>query len=172
VKANSFEVKTISKYDRFLKYNIVINPVDKNIEAVIKRERSDYGKNIRRRVLKELGLKREDWFKGVIIAYDGGSALYTTDYLGFDELNSVEPIVMKEEITIEDLQNLDGEPTRSGKSSIYNKGVKKQIIGGVELWSGWFSSVRPGQGNLFINVNPTFTTFYQPLDLDEFFSNI
>jgi eukaryotic translation initiation factor 2C len=223
VKANSFEVKTISKYDRFFKYNIEINPIDKNIEAVIKRERSDYGKNIRRRVLKELGLKMEDWFKGVVIAYDGGSALYTTDYLGFDDLNSAEPIVMKEEIIIEDLQNLDGEPTRydvtisrldidikltqledyikgeefewdffsdeafnvlnalihkigaenqsyiqSGKSSIYNKGVRKKIIGGVELWSGWFSTVRPGQGNLFINVNPTFTTFYQPLNLDEF----
>src|ERR1051325_1594009 len=87
VKVNSFEVTKISKYDEFLKYTVEINPVDvdKNIEADIKRERSDYGKNVRRRVLKELGLQKEEWFKGVVIAYDGGSILYTTDRLGFDK---------------------------------------------------------------------------------------
>ncbi|CAB4433606.1 unnamed protein product [Rhizophagus irregularis] len=245
VKVNSFEVTTISKYDKFLKYNIEIDPADKNIEAVvnpiyknteaavnptdknidsaIKRERSDYGKNIRRRVLKEIGLKYEDWFQGVVIAYDGGSALYTTDYLGFEDLNDSNPTVKEVEINIKDIQNLDGDSTRykvkinrldavikltqlekyikgeefeweffsdeafnvlnalihkvgteseryiqSGKSSIYDKGKKKIINGGVELWAGWFSTVRPGQGSLFINVNPTFTTFYQPLNLDDF----
>ncbi|GES77892.1 piwi domain-containing protein [Rhizophagus clarus] len=46
--------------------------------------------------------------------------------------------------------------------------MKKKISNGVELWFGWFSTVRPGQGSLFVNVNPTFTTFYQPLSLDAF----
>ncbi|CAB5215388.1 unnamed protein product [Rhizophagus irregularis] len=224
VKANSFEVTTISKYDKFLKYNIEINPIDKVIENDIKREISDYGKNIRRRVLKEFCFKNEDWFQGVVIAYDGGSALYTTDYLGFDELDFSNPTVKEVEIKIKDIQNLDdGDSTRykvkinrldtvieltqlekyingeefewdffsdeafnvlnalihkvgtesesyiqSGKSSIYDKGNKKIINGGVEFWTGWFSTVRPGQGSLFINVNPTITTFYQPLNLDDF----
>ncbi|CAB4376592.1 unnamed protein product [Rhizophagus irregularis] len=157
-------------------------------------------------------------------AYDGGSALYTTDYLGFDELDFSNPTVKEVEIKIKDIQNLDdGDSTRYkvkinrldtvieltqlvkyikgeefewnffsdeafnvlnalihkvgtesesyiqfGKSSIYDKGNKKIIIGGVEFWTGWFSTVRPGQGSLFINVNPTITTFYQPLNLDDF----
>ncbi|PKB92461.1 hypothetical protein RhiirA5_444584, partial [Rhizophagus irregularis] len=165
-----------------------------------------------------------DWFQGVVIAYDGGSALYTTDYLGFDELDFSNPTVKEVEIKIKDIQNLDdGDSTRykvkinrldtvieltqlekyingeefewdffsdeafnvlnalihkvgtesesyiqSGKSSIYDKGNKKIINGGVEFWTGWFSTVRPGQGSLFINVNPTITTFYQPLNLDDF----
>jgi eukaryotic translation initiation factor 2C len=222
VKVNSFEVTEISEYDKFLKYNIEINPVDKDIEADVKRERSDYGKSIRRRVLKELGLEMEDWFQGVVYVYDGGSTLYTTGYLGFDKVEDVKPVV-KTEISLVDFKNLDGEPTRyvviinrldtvieltqlkkyisgeefdweffsdeafnvlnslihkvgeenekyiqSGKSSIYDKGNKKKISGGVELWLGWFSTVRPGTGSLFVNVNPTFTTFYQPLNLDEF----
>ncbi|PKY51985.1 hypothetical protein RhiirA4_407927, partial [Rhizophagus irregularis] len=159
----------------------------------------------------------EDWFQGVVYAYDGGSTLYTTSYLGFDKAKDVKAVV-KEEISIANLQNLDGEPTRykviinrldtiieltqinkyingeefeweffsdeafnvlnslihkvgmenekyiqSGNSSIYNKENKKNINGGVELCLGWFSTVRPGQGSLFINVNPTYTTFYQPL---------
>ncbi|PKC00949.1 hypothetical protein RhiirA5_354755, partial [Rhizophagus irregularis] len=134
VKVNSFEVTTISKYDKFLKYNIEIDPADKNIEAVvnpiyknteaavnptdkniesaIKRERSDYGKNIRRRVLKEIGLKYEDWFQGVVIAYDGGSSLYTTDYLGFEDLNDSNPTVKEVEINIKDIQNIDGDSSR------------------------------------------------------------
>src|SRR3954454_2151710 len=76
VKANSFEVTSkILKYNQFLKYTLEIKPVDagKNIEADVKRERSDYGKSIRRRVLKELGLKKEEWFQDVVIAYDGGT---------------------------------------------------------------------------------------------------
>ena len=188
VKANSFEVTgKISKYDRFFKYTLEIKPVDtgKNIEADIKRERSDYGKNIRRRVLKELGLKKEEWFKDVVIAYDGGSALYTTDHLGFDKETDANP-VETEDIDLNDFQDLDGEPTRyrvlinrtctiielnqlekyisgeefewdffsdeglnvlnalihqkaaenytqSGNSSIYDKGNKKKIFGGIEL---------------------------------------
>jgi eukaryotic translation initiation factor 2C len=226
VKANSFKVTSkISKYDRFHKYTLEIKPVDtgKNIEADIKRERSDYGKNIRRRVLKELGLKKEEWFKDVVIAYDGGTALYTTNRLGFDK--ETDATEVKEEISLNDFQDLDGKPTRysvtisrtdttdtdgieltklekyvsgeefewdffsdeglnvlnalihqtaaekyiqSGSSSIYDKSKKKKIFGGIELWSGWFSTVRPGQGSLFVNVNPTYTTFYQPLKLDEF----
>ncbi|CAB4436040.1 unnamed protein product [Rhizophagus irregularis] len=222
VKVNSFEVTNISKYNKFFKYNIEINPIDKDIEVDVKRERSDYGKSIRRRVLKELSFEMEDWFQGVVYAYDGGSTLYTTSYLGFDKAKDVKAVV-KEEISIANLQNLDGEPTRykviinrldtiieltqinkyingeefeweffsdeafnvlnslihkvgmenekyiqSGNSSIYNKENKKNINGGVELCLGWFSTVRPGQGSLFINVNPTYTTFYQPLNLEEF----
>ncbi|GBC02151.1 hypothetical protein RclHR1_04480015 [Rhizophagus clarus] len=221
VKANSFEVTKISKYDEFLKYILEIKSinVDKDIEADIKRERSDYGKSIRRKVLKELGLKKENWFQNVVIAYDGGTTLFTTDRLGFDKEIEIKPVV-KENITLKNLQNLNGEPTqysvqisrtdtvikfaqlekyisgeefewdffsddaldvlnalihqraaekyiKSGKSSIY-KGSKAKITGGIELWSGWFSTIRPGQESLFVNVNPTFTTFYQPLKLDEF----
>ncbi|RIA91525.1 Piwi domain-containing protein [Glomus cerebriforme] len=220
VKANSFEVTKISKYDEFLKYNIEIKPMDagKNANVEVKRERSDYEKCIRRRVLKELGLIKEDWFQGVVIAYDGGTTLYTTSRLGFNRVNDD---ATEEIICLDDIQNLDGEPTQykvkinrtdtiikltqlekyisgeefewdffnddaldvfnalihqvaaenytqSGKSSIYNKGKKSKIPGGLELWSGWFSTVRPGQGSLFVNVNPTYTTFYQPLRLDEF----
>ncbi|GBB88479.1 hypothetical protein RclHR1_01500009 [Rhizophagus clarus] len=219
VKANSFEVLEISKYDKFFKYNIEINPLGRNIESDVKRERSDYGKSTRRKVLKKLCLKMENWFQGVVYAYDGGTILYTTGYLGFDKDDTKSTV--KEEISLVDFQNLDDEPTRyniiinrsdtvvkltqlkkyisgeefkwdfcsdeafnvlnalihkvgsesytqSGKSSIYNKEIKKIIRGGVELWSGWFSTVRPGQGSLFINVNPTFSAFYQSLNLDDF----
>jgi eukaryotic translation initiation factor 2C len=221
VKANSFEVTKISKYDEFLKYTLEIKPIDadKNIKADIKRERSDYGKSIRRRVLKELGLKKEDWFQNVVIAYDGGTTLFTTGRLGFDKETETKSVV--ENIILKDLHNLNGDSTqynvqisrtdtvikltqlekyisgeefewdffsddaldvlnalihqraaekfiKSGKSSIYNRGNKAKITGGIELWSGWFSTVRPGQESLFVNVNPTFTTFYQPLRLDEF----
>ncbi|CAB4394807.1 unnamed protein product [Rhizophagus irregularis] len=222
VKANSFEVTKISKYDEFLKYTLEIKPIDaeKNIEADIKRERSDYGKSIRRRILKELSLKKGEWFQNVVIAYDGGTTLFTTDRLGFDKETETKPVVI-EIIILKDLHNINGKSTqysvqisrtdtvikltqlekyisgeefewdffsddsldvlnalihqragekfiKSGKSSIYNKGNKTKITGGIELWSGWFSTVRPGQESLFVNVNPTFTTFYQPLRLDEF----
>ncbi|GBB83836.1 hypothetical protein RclHR1_01050010 [Rhizophagus clarus] len=214
VKANFFEVNTISKFEEFFKYNIEINSTDnieKEVESEVKRERSDYEKNIRRKVLKKISLKK---FQDIIFAYDGGSTLYTTKNLEFNELNDAKPI----EIVVEELQNtkydvtisrsdavikltqlkeyIKGEKfkwdffsdeafnvlnslihkigaesqsyTQSGKSSIYNKELKKIIKGGIELWPGWFSAVRPGQGSLFINVNPTFSAFYQSSNLDDF----
>ncbi|CAB4394808.1 unnamed protein product [Rhizophagus irregularis] len=113
VKANSFEVTKISKYDEFLKYTLEIKPIDaeKNIEADIKRERSDYGKSIRRRILKELSLKKGEWFQNVVIAYDGGTTLFTTDRLGFDKETETKPVVI-EIIILKDLHNINGKSTQ------------------------------------------------------------
>lgn len=42
--------------------------------------------------------------------------------------------------------------TQFGEST-YLPSTRKSLGGGVELWMGWFESVRPGQGNLIYNIN-------------------
>ncbi|CAG8473883.1 8152_t:CDS:10 [Acaulospora morrowiae] len=56
--------------------------------------------------------------------------------------------------------------TQFGEST-YLPSTRKSLGGGVELWMGWFESVRPGQDSYFINVNTTYTVFYEPLDLSQ-----
>ncbi|CAG8485886.1 15886_t:CDS:10 [Acaulospora colombiana] len=50
--------------------------------------------------------------------------------------------------------------TQFGEST-YLPSTRKSLGGGVELWMGWFESVRPGQDSYFINVNTTYTVFYE-----------
>ncbi|CAG8560251.1 68_t:CDS:2 [Paraglomus occultum] len=53
--------------------------------------------------------------------------------------------------------------------SIFVPENRSQLGGGVDLWQGIFASVRPGEGGgkgkLFANVNVTYTTVYEPVDL-------
>ncbi|RHZ45603.1 hypothetical protein Glove_668g20 [Diversispora epigaea] len=51
--------------------------------------------------------------------------------------------------------------TQFGEST-YLPSTRKTLGGGVELWMGWFESVRPGQDSYFVNVNTTYTVFYEP----------
>ncbi|CAG8551942.1 6477_t:CDS:10, partial [Dentiscutata heterogama] len=51
--------------------------------------------------------------------------------------------------------------TQFGEST-YLPSTRKSLGGGVELWMGWFESVRPGQDSYFVNVNTTYTVFYEP----------
>ncbi|CAI2172161.1 19284_t:CDS:10 [Funneliformis geosporum] len=51
--------------------------------------------------------------------------------------------------------------TQFGEST-YLPSTRKPLGGGVELWMGWFESVRPGQDSYFVNVNTTYTVFYEP----------
>ncbi|CAG8454485.1 1458_t:CDS:2, partial [Cetraspora pellucida] len=50
--------------------------------------------------------------------------------------------------------------TQFGEST-YLPSTRKSLGGGVELWMGWFESVRPGQDSYFVNVNTTYTVFYE-----------
>ncbi|CAG8548344.1 27881_t:CDS:10 [Dentiscutata erythropus] len=51
--------------------------------------------------------------------------------------------------------------TQFGEST-YLPSTRRSLGGGVELWMGWFESVRPGQDSYFVNVNTTYTVFYEP----------
>ncbi|CAG8588386.1 1538_t:CDS:10 [Diversispora eburnea] len=51
--------------------------------------------------------------------------------------------------------------TQFGEST-YLPSTRESLGGGVELWMGWFESVRPGQDSYFVNVNTTYTVFYEP----------
>ncbi|CAG8605512.1 7846_t:CDS:2 [Ambispora gerdemannii] len=44
----------------------------------------------------------------------------------------------------------------------------KSLGGGLELWGGFFESVRPGQNALFVNMNLTHSVFYEKKDLVTF----
>lgn len=46
--------------------------------------------------------------------------------------------------------------------SLYNNDSAQRISGGLEVWKGYFMSIRPGAGRLLLNVDTTATAFYAP----------
>ena len=46
--------------------------------------------------------------------------------------------------------------------SLYNGENSQRISGGLEVWKGYFMSIRPGAGRLLLNVDTTVTAFYAP----------
>ena len=46
--------------------------------------------------------------------------------------------------------------------SLYNNDNAQRISGGLEVWKGYFMSIRPGAGRLLLNVDTTATTFFAP----------
>ena len=46
--------------------------------------------------------------------------------------------------------------------SLYNNENAQRISGGLEVWKGYFMSIRPGAGRLLLNVDTTATAFYAP----------
>ena len=46
--------------------------------------------------------------------------------------------------------------------SLYNGENAQRISGGLEVWKGYFMSIRPGAGRLLLNVDTTATAFYAP----------
>ncbi|CAG8570109.1 4314_t:CDS:2 [Paraglomus brasilianum] len=51
--------------------------------------------------------------------------------------------------------------------SIFDPGTKELLGGGVELWQGFFSSARSGDGKVYLNVNVNHMTAYEPVSLEE-----
>ncbi|CAG8555886.1 9743_t:CDS:2 [Ambispora leptoticha] len=54
------------------------------------------------------------------------------------------------------------------KDLILDPNTRKSLGGGMELWAGFFESVRPGQKSFFVNVNRTHSVFYEKKDLVKF----
>ena len=48
--------------------------------------------------------------------------------------------------------------------SLYNEEGATRISGGLEVWKGYFQSIRPGSGRLLLNVDTTATAFYSASD--------
>ncbi|CAG8487469.1 10123_t:CDS:2 [Ambispora gerdemannii] len=54
------------------------------------------------------------------------------------------------------------------KDLILDPNTRKSLGGGMELWAGFFESVRPGENALFVNVNRAHSVFYEKKDLVTF----
>jgi len=52
----------------------------------------------------------------------------------------------------------------------FNRDDYQKAYGGIEFWRGYYQSVRPGNGKLFINMDTAAAAFYQPGNLSFFIS--
>ncbi|CAG8511287.1 6723_t:CDS:2 [Paraglomus occultum] len=60
--------------------------------------------------------------------------------------------------------------TQYGKS-IFDRETKQSLGGGLELWRGLFASARPGDGKVYLNVNLSYMTAYEPVNLERWICN-
>ncbi|RUP50486.1 Piwi domain-containing protein [Jimgerdemannia flammicorona] len=56
--------------------------------------------------------------------------------------------------------------------NFYTPHGAQSINGGLEVWQGYYQSLRPGQGKMFINVDTSATTFYEGLPMHEAFARM
>ncbi|KAI7856147.1 Piwi domain-containing protein [Circinella umbellata] len=56
--------------------------------------------------------------------------------------------------------------------SFYTPQEKRLLPGGVEVWQGFYQSVRPGVGKMYVNVDVSATVFYQSGPLPEVVAKI
>ncbi|KAG9305711.1 hypothetical protein G9A89_005109 [Geosiphon pyriformis] len=54
------------------------------------------------------------------------------------------------------------------RDSILDPQTRRSLGGGLELWAGFFESVRPGENTYFVNVKRAHTVFYEKKDLVSF----
>jgi len=47
--------------------------------------------------------------------------------------------------------------------SFFNREDYQSAYGGIEFWRGYYQSVRPGNGKIFINMDTAASTFYEPV---------
>lgn len=74
------------------------------------------------------------------------------NYTPYDVINSLE-VIMRHPMTQKGI--IVGR-------SCYTRANAEPIAGGLEVWKGFFSSLRPAAGRLLLNVDTTATAFYSP----------
>ncbi|CAG8636514.1 4391_t:CDS:10 [Ambispora gerdemannii] len=62
--------------------------------------------------------------------------------------------------------------TTLGRRAFFTREGSVPISGGLEVWQGYWQSLRPGQGRYYINFDTVATAFYQPGNLVEIFAKI
>ncbi|CAG8772508.1 468_t:CDS:2, partial [Racocetra fulgida] len=157
---NYFEVKKITNVAHFEKYEIIMKLQPRSDGRKVTRQPKQLPTNVQRAIFQQLEKQeRNSWFKGVGVVFDGNPTEFKVEVKRIDKIDigELKKFLEGKEMKWEyfDLAGLRGlnalihhmpsmKYTQFGEST-YLPSTRKSLGGGVELWMGWFESVRPGQ---------------------------